>query len=296
MWTIQLPLSVPVSKKKDFILNLNRYRNAHFQVLNKAKVAFAKIVGRRLHGVPRLTRCTLEYVYYPGTVQASDTNNVCTVTDKFFADTLVSEKKLEDDSPEFLVGTLFRFGSLDRKNPRVDVIIRSANATPLAHPEPVTESRKAMKITTLITLTASDVETALRKYLTEEGVVAAGATVELQQAQDGSYEVRLEQSLNEPKETPRRGRQPRLEPTEAIRAAKSAQTLTHKTEPEQPSAPAATEGKDHTEAPSQVKEDVAPTDAATEQPATGEAPTTPSVARPPKTGGLFEGFTRPKNP
>ena len=38
------PLSVPQTKTKNFILNLNVYRNAHFHVLNKAKINYKAIM------------------------------------------------------------------------------------------------------------------------------------------------------------------------------------------------------------------------------------------------------------
>jgi Holliday junction resolvase RusA-like endonuclease len=43
-----LPLTVPVSSKKNFILNLNNYRNAHFLVLSKAKSNYSEIVAGML--------------------------------------------------------------------------------------------------------------------------------------------------------------------------------------------------------------------------------------------------------
>src|SRR5690242_17215389 len=102
MWTIPLPLKVRVSKKREFTLNLNQYRNTHFQVLNKAKVIFEGVVGPLLKGIPSLDGCTLEYRLFPSSRQLCDVANVCSVVDKFFSDTLTSQGKLEDDNYTFV--------------------------------------------------------------------------------------------------------------------------------------------------------------------------------------------------
>ena len=44
---INSPLSVPVGKGK-FIINLNNYRNAHYQILNKAKKSYKLIINNQI--------------------------------------------------------------------------------------------------------------------------------------------------------------------------------------------------------------------------------------------------------
>ena len=41
---ISVPLVVSTSKNKKFILNLNNYRNAHYFILNTAKVKFKEMI------------------------------------------------------------------------------------------------------------------------------------------------------------------------------------------------------------------------------------------------------------
>lgn len=125
MWTISLPLRVPISKKSDFILNLNDYRNAHFLVLNKAKVTFGERVRPLLKDLPAMDQCSLEYTLYPATRRKCDVSNICSIVDKFFSDTLVDAGKLIDDNYEVVLGVQYLFGSVDKSNPRVDVTIRS---------------------------------------------------------------------------------------------------------------------------------------------------------------------------
>lgn len=125
MWTITLPLRVPISKKSDFILNLNEYRNSHFLVLNKAKVTFGEMVRPLLKDLPTMEQCSLEYTLFPATRRKCDVSNICSIVDKFFSDTLVDAGKITDDNYEIVLGAQYLFGCVDKGNPRVDVTIRS---------------------------------------------------------------------------------------------------------------------------------------------------------------------------
>ena len=205
MWTVSLPLRVPISKNREFSLNLNEYRNAHYQVLNKAKRNFDDLTKSLLEGIPRLERCTLEYVFYPRTRQRCDTNNILSVVDKFFSDSLVHHGILKDDNYNVIVGTEFKFGRIDPENPRVDAIIKE---------------KKDMKILTMITLTRDDVSTAVREYLAKNGTTLP-ESFELEGLDDEML-IRIEQSSipQIPAEATKKTRKSRLEPKEAMVALK----------------------------------------------------------------------------
>lgn len=125
MWEVSVPISVPVSKNKNWSLNLNIYRNTHHQTLSKAKIKFAAIVHPRLIHIPTLKRARFSYILYPGSAHDLDISNVCCVVDKFFSDVFVSAGKLPDDNYKHLINIAFGFGEIDRANPRCDVIIES---------------------------------------------------------------------------------------------------------------------------------------------------------------------------
>lgn len=125
MYKISLPIRVPVSKKSYFALNLNVYRNAHYITLNNAKVAFKEMIFPFLGSIPDMKNCSLEYVLYPKTNRLCDVSNVCSIVDKFFCDALVEAGKIEDDNYTFIKSVTYRFGSVDKDNPRVDVYINS---------------------------------------------------------------------------------------------------------------------------------------------------------------------------
>lgn len=120
---LHLPLFVQVSANKRFYLNLNQYRNAHFQTLAKAKRVFSEEIWDQVIGLPLMTRCSLVYVLYPPTKATRDTNNVCTIVDKFFSDVLVQAGRLQDDDYTRLDHIHSCFGNVDKTNPRLDVII-----------------------------------------------------------------------------------------------------------------------------------------------------------------------------
>lgn len=185
MWTIVLPTAVAVSKKKSFILNLNVYRNAHFRVLDKAKKEFERVVKPLLKHLPKLEQCSLVYTYYHGKGTIPDTNNVCSVADKFFCDTLVSAGVLPDDGPRYVRVTTFIPGGRDRDDPRIEVTIRS----------PTHGRNQDMKETTNITIEPQDVQQALKDYLVKHRPHLKGVdTLVFKNNDDGSYEVRVESS------------------------------------------------------------------------------------------------------
>ena len=147
MFTISLPLSVPVTKKSKFSLNLNQYRNAHYYTLNTAKTKFQDIAKEAIISLPKMDKISLVYTLFPPTKRDLDVANICSIVDKFFSDAMVANGKLEDDNYHFLPEVSYRFGNIDKLNPRVEVQIRSLEPTysldgvPHAnHPEPGRDS------------------------------------------------------------------------------------------------------------------------------------------------------------
>lgn len=123
---IKLPLFVPINKSgKKYYLNLNKYRNTHYQTLNKAKVVFKDIVKNDINKLPSLNVIEIEYKLFTGTKRLCDVSNICSVVDKFFSDALVECGKLEDDNYLFLPKISFEFGSIDKLDPRVEAHIRT---------------------------------------------------------------------------------------------------------------------------------------------------------------------------
>lgn len=298
MWTIALPLRVPLPRKKKekfWSLNLNLYRNAHPQTLNQAKVSFDEIAELliRKAGIPRLARCTLEYTLFPGSAQLCDTNNVCSVADKFFSDSLVNAGILEDDNYNFIVSSTFKFGAIDREDPRIEVAVRSADHVSAA-PEGRQESQRTMKITTTTTahLTEAEVHQALREFMGKHATIAPDAKVSMKENKDGSYAIEIEQEHGasaEGKKAPRT----KLEPAAAMAAlskatSEAAPTPDTQTLPMFEKADLGAAAAPQTAPATAPTQEVAPAAQASPEPAQEAAPAAPVKS-------LFATFTRPKN-
>ena len=124
---ISLPLSVQISRDKKFILNLNNYRNAHFQVLNKAKKLYTEQVFLAL-GKQRPCfngGCQITYTLYQPTNRRVDVSNPLSIVDKFACDALVKFGVLPDDANKYVQSVSFQWGGVDKNNPRVEMTIRS---------------------------------------------------------------------------------------------------------------------------------------------------------------------------
>lgn len=130
MWTVALPLSVPVTKAKSWTLNLNPYRNAHHHTLDKAKKNYKALIWNAIRKLPALPPVTITYTLFPANRRSVDVANVCSIQDKFFCDALVEAGRLPDDSFEHVVSVCYRFGGVDRSNPRVEATIEPASTEP----------------------------------------------------------------------------------------------------------------------------------------------------------------------
>lgn len=171
MWTISVPLSVPVTKRKSFSLNLNIYRNAHYQTLNKAKTVFTDSVITRLREIPIQAKIALTYtIFFPNNRKA-DISNIGSIVDKFFSDALVDAGVIPDDNYTYLPVVQFFFGGIDRIDPRVEVTIT-----------PVNEKEQNMRII----LTQEDLQTALKNYINDKIIIQDGQELSIELTDDGA--------------------------------------------------------------------------------------------------------------
>ena len=121
---LPLYLIVGKGKPKKLPLNLNHYRNAHFHVLNSMKVQFKKAISSQLT-FPKLTEpVKISYVLYPPTRRELDISNVLCIVDKYLCDALVEAGLMEDDNFNHLPQVEFRFGAVDKENPRAEAFIQ----------------------------------------------------------------------------------------------------------------------------------------------------------------------------
>ena len=115
------PLKVMASKVKDWILNLNQYRNTYFRTLNTVKINYKKEMAEQILRSPKYNRVACIYTVYPKNKRSFDLGNVCCIHQKFFEDALVELGKLPDDNYNNIPLVIYMFGGIDASNPRVEV-------------------------------------------------------------------------------------------------------------------------------------------------------------------------------
>ena len=129
---IVLPFTVSLPRKKSpdkvFILNLNHYRNTHFQILNQAKILWKEIV--RLAAERSLVTgppYSFTYTAYPATNRKFDLGNVLSIVQKFTDDALIEMGLINDDSYKVIPAVKYFFGGVDKENPRVELDISTVD-------------------------------------------------------------------------------------------------------------------------------------------------------------------------
>ncbi len=124
-----LPLTVTLPRKTKadlrWTLNLNAYRNTHHQILNNAKIAYKELIRHQIAELPKFNKISLTLTLFPKTKRLTDLDNICSIHAKFLLDALVELGRLQDDNYLYVPEISFRFGEVDKGNPRVEAIIKN---------------------------------------------------------------------------------------------------------------------------------------------------------------------------
>lgn len=310
-YLISVPISIQISKKKKFYLNLNGYRNAHFRVLHKAKKDFHDLVKSDLLKLPIMKAVELTFILFPGSRANRDTANVCSVVEKFFCDSLVECGRLEDDNYTVVLQTLYQFGEVDPNNPRVEVTIRDMTKTLKEDPMQILFNQK-------------EIEAGIRLYVESKVNLEEGQKIDIDlRATRGDEGFTAEISITDPEDLVQEAASAKTTTAPASTSAPTpAPTATRKPKPVM-KAEALTEKPDEVpaEEPEPAKEESASTeetfpnkaDEAESETVESEADTTggeetanaeepaskPKAAEPkeeqPKRQSLFGGLGKPSN-
>ncbi len=189
-YKVRVPTSVGLSSKKNWILNLNNYRNAHYQILNKAKINFKTSVTKEIHQLPEFTNIELiEYKLYRNTKRHCDVANICSIVDKFFCDALVEAGKLPDDNFEYLKNITYSWGGLTDSDSYVDITLKGITK---------------MELVSKITLDKNDVTSAIKDFVIKsfpqfkDAVTLAEITLD----KELNCAINLDSRVNEVKSVP----------------------------------------------------------------------------------------------
>ena len=127
---LTLPLYVMLPRKtmkdKRHTLNMNVHNGTCYIVRNQAKGIYHKIVKNILgdNSIRFNGKIQLEYIYFHGSKRKVDTNNPCSIIDKYTCDALVELGVFEDDNSSILKRTVFEWGGVDKDNPRCELTIK----------------------------------------------------------------------------------------------------------------------------------------------------------------------------
>lgn len=120
------PLYVRTAKSekgKKYYLNLNQYRNWHYQTNNAIKTEYCKQMKSQMEGVKLKTPVKLNFTLWRKDRRVGDRANVLSVIEKFFCDALVEYGCLEDDNDGYISEQSYRTGGIDKDFPRVEIEI-----------------------------------------------------------------------------------------------------------------------------------------------------------------------------
>lgn len=128
---IKSPLSLVLPRKtkddRKVYLNLNGYRNWHFQVSNQIKQLYCEEMMEFLYRKKFTPPISLTFTLWKGSNRKIDRSNILSITEKFFCDALTHYGCIPDDNDEFIVETRYKTGGIDKENPRVDIEIIEGN-------------------------------------------------------------------------------------------------------------------------------------------------------------------------
>lgn len=121
------PLKILKNKVKQFVLNLNQYRNTHYRVLNTCKINYKEHMKTQIKKAKKYNKAIFVYKVFEGSKRRYDLGNVCSVHQKFFEDAFVEFNKIEDDNSTYIPIVLYLKGNIDRENPRVEIDVFEYN-------------------------------------------------------------------------------------------------------------------------------------------------------------------------
>lgn len=128
MIKIEAPIYIDIPRKtkkpRRVYLNLNTYRNLHYQVNNQVKKAFSEAMRGSLSDLKLKDELDITYILYKGSNRRIDRANILCIVEKFFEDALVNYNCIPDDNDKYIKATHYLDGGVDAKNPRCEILIK----------------------------------------------------------------------------------------------------------------------------------------------------------------------------
>ena len=113
---------------KNVGISLNWYRNAHYQISNRVKVEFKRLIKPQFEGLGLIDeKVKIKFVYYAARNNSPDLDNFTSIVKKFFQDACVELELLAEDNVNYIPSTSEYYGGIDKENPRVEAFITKLN-------------------------------------------------------------------------------------------------------------------------------------------------------------------------
>ena len=120
MFTLPLTVILPRKTKpnRNVSINLNWFRHAHHRDYDNAKVVYAEVMKEQLTSIdgPK-GKIHIHYDYYAARNNSPDLDNFVGAAKKFFQDSMVKHKFIEEDNVNVIVSSSEKYCGIDRKNP-----------------------------------------------------------------------------------------------------------------------------------------------------------------------------------
>jgi len=114
-------------KDKTFLVGMNWYRTAHYQIKNQVKIWFTDDILKQLKAmnakpIKGKYEVAFKYYYKNG---SSDLMNVCGLASKHANDAFEKYGLIENDNVKHCVKECAYVGEQDKENPRVEIFVRA---------------------------------------------------------------------------------------------------------------------------------------------------------------------------
>ena len=119
-----VPIRIPKQTGKQFYyLSMNQYSKWHFQVYHYIKKTFAVLTLEQARQLKPINKCCVTYTVYHSHNRDFDLDNFGSIISKFTHDVLTEAGVLVDDSFKYVPKIVYKFGGIDKLNPRCEVEI-----------------------------------------------------------------------------------------------------------------------------------------------------------------------------
>jgi len=120
-----LVLPRKTGKDKKISINLNTYRNLHFQVNNQCKKMYKELMREQLQNRIIDTPVEVTYQVFKPSKRSLDKMNVVSIASKYFLDAVTEYGCWDDDNDDNVKTETILPTQHDKDNPRIEITIKT---------------------------------------------------------------------------------------------------------------------------------------------------------------------------